>query len=259
MGKFGVILGSIAIMGLGSGCVGMKQHKKLEDQFERQEAYVKKHKNDMRQATRETTRVALKLREKELEVQKLKAKNKDLKYQLARAEKKIQERPVAPAPASYKKEAPKQAPIAEPKTLPTSYKAAPSTPSIHGFKVNSKSQGIVLDQARVFAPGSARLTKSGKSTLAKLAKAVNSSEYRRYNVRVEGHTDSSPITRSKSVKDNWQLSGMRARAVLNYLESRGVSSKRLSFAGYSYYKPFTSDKSKAGKAKNRRVEVLLVE
>ncbi|MDF1666923.1 MAG: OmpA family protein [Planctomycetota bacterium] len=257
MGKFGVILGSIAIMGLGSGCVGMKQHKKLEDQFQRQEAYVKKHKNDMRQATRETTRVALKLREKELEVQKLEAKNKDLSYQLVRAEKKANERPTAPA--SFKKESPQTAAVQAPKTLPTSYSNAPATPSISGFKVNSKSNGIVLDQAKVFASGSARLTKSGKSTLAKLAKAVNKSEYRRYKVRVEGHTDSSPITRSKTVKDNWQLSGMRARAVLNYLESRGVSSKRLSFAGYSYFKPFTKDSSKSGKAKNRRVEVLLVE
>jgi chemotaxis protein MotB len=253
MGRIGVIIGSIAVMSLASACVSLKEHGALKDQFQKQEAYVAQHRNDVRQASRETTRVALKLRQRELEIQKLQTQNKDLKYKLARTAKKSQETPTAKASFS-------KAQSARAKPQPASAFQPPSAASaievkISGFRINSKSRGIVLDQAKIFAPGSARLKKNGKVVLSKLAKTLNSGPYRSYKIRVEGHTDSSPITRSKSVRDNWQLSGMRARAVLNDLESKGISSKRLSFAGYSFHKPYTKDKS--AKASNRRVEILL--
>jgi chemotaxis protein MotB len=256
MGRLGIIVGSVLVVSMGSGCVGLSEHHTLKNQFEKQEAYVKRHKKDVQQASRETTRVAMKLREKELEVQRLEEQNKDLKYQLVRVAKKPAPTP-APAPASFSKSPAAKAKPQPASTAPGNYALTASSPRITGFKVNNKSNGIVLDQAKIFSTGSAKIKASGRKALSKLAKVFNSAKYRNNKIRVEGHTDTDPITRSKSIRDNWELSGMRARAVLNYLESKGVSSTRLSFAGYSFHKPFTSDKSKAGKVKNRRVEILL--
>jgi flagellar motor protein MotB len=103
----------------------------------------------------------------------------------------------------------------------------------------------------LFASGKADLTANAKKTLAKVAKALNSAEHKGHNVRVEGHTDTDPIRRSKW-KDNQQLSEARADAVAAYLQSQGVAGGRLSTVGYGSTQP------KATKALSRRVEVVVL-
>jgi chemotaxis protein MotB len=75
---------------------------------------------------------------------------------------------------------------------------------------------------------------------------------------VRGHTDNVPI-RYSDWKDNWELSGARARSVLHYLVSQeGFQRERVSFAGYGPTKPVASNNSASGRRKNRRAEIVVL-
>ena len=102
-----------------------------------------------------------------------------------------------------------------------------------------------------FDAGAATIKTSAKKSLDKVAAALKK-DYAGKDVRVEGHTDSDPIRRSKW-KSNQELSEARAKAVRDYLVKQGVDSGALSMVGYGSEKPRGADK-----AKNRRVEVVVL-
>jgi len=79
-------------------------------------------------------------------------------------------------------------------------------------------------------------------------------------IRIEGHTDSDPLKRTKNVyKSNWELSALRASNVLHYLvDSCRLDPKKLYIAGFGKHQPVASNKSKGGKKKNRRVEIVIL-
>ena len=117
---------------------------------------------------------------------------------------------------------------------------------------------ITVDNAILFKPGKSELSAQAKGTLARVATLLNE-KYSGSDVRVDGFTDNQQITRSRNEwADNWDLSGGRSRAVLLYLIERGVSAKRLAFAGYSDNKSVASNGTDAGRAKNRRVEIVVL-
>jgi flagellar motor protein MotB len=117
---------------------------------------------------------------------------------------------------------------------------------------------ITVDNAILFKPGKSELSAQAKGTLARVATLLNE-KYAGSDVRVDGFTDNQQITRSKNEwDDNWDLAGGRSRAVLHYLIERGVSAKRLAFAGYADNKPVASNGTDAGRAKNRRVEIVVM-
>jgi chemotaxis protein MotB len=116
---------------------------------------------------------------------------------------------------------------------------------------------IVLPSGVFFNSGKHTLNTGGKNTLKKVANLLNS-QYSKFVVSVQGHTDSDPIRRSKYA-DNYQLSAERAREVLNYLsKSGGIKNSRLQGAFYGPNKPVSSNKTAPGKKKNRRVELVLI-
>ena len=117
---------------------------------------------------------------------------------------------------------------------------------------------ITVDNAILFKPGKTELSSQAKATLARVATLLNE-KYAGDDVRVDGFTDNQAITRSKNDwDDNWDLSGGRSRAVLHYLIERGVSAKRLAFAGYADNHTVASNGTDAGRAKNRRVEIVVM-
>ncbi len=75
-------------------------------------------------------------------------------------------------------------------------------------------------------------------------------------VRVEGHTDSNPISTS-TFPSNWELSGGRASAVVRYFVGRGVPAGRIEMVGYGDNKPIGSNATDTGRQHNRRVEVVV--
>ncbi len=105
----------------------------------------------------------------------------------------------------------------------------------------------------LFSPGKAVLTSKAKSTLDEVIRRIKA-DYPNHDIRVEGHTDADPISRSKDLwEDNWDLAGGRARAVLHYLHDHGVAESKLGFAGYADQRPRGSDKPR-----NRRVEIVAI-
>jgi chemotaxis protein MotB len=116
---------------------------------------------------------------------------------------------------------------------------------------------ITLPDTLMFDSGKADLKSGVKATLDKIAAVLNK-DYAGDKIRVEGHTDNQPISKtSKNWDDNWELSTNRSLAVLRYLTSKGIDSKRVYAAGYSYFKPVAANDTAAGRAKNRRVVIVV--
>jgi chemotaxis protein MotB len=79
-----------------------------------------------------------------------------------------------------------------------------------------------------------------------------------YPIRVEGHTDNVPIY-TKRFPSNWELSTVRAVNVLKYFaDAGGIDPRRLSAVGYGESKPLVANISPQSRAKNRRVEIVLI-
>lgn len=121
-----------------------------------------------------------------------------------------------------------------------------------------RSQGkLALSESLLFSPGEALISEAGKTALVTLADALNAGTEL---VRVEGHTDSDPVSRTSTVwrNGNWELAGARALSVLVILEKAGVHGSRMHFVGRGPYMPIASNDSREGKARNRRVEIYVM-
>lgn len=129
-----------------------------------------------------------------------------------------------------------------------------------GVDVDERTRETVLtiENSILFKPGKAELSSQAKATLARVVATITE-QYPDHWVRVEGHTDNEPVVRSKDEwKDNWNLSGGRAQAVLHYLLERGLPAKDLGYAGYGEQRPIAGNGTEAGQAKNRRVEIVVL-
>jgi len=118
---------------------------------------------------------------------------------------------------------------------------------------------ITVNDEILFAPGEAKISSRGKSVLTQVAELLRST-YSGGAIRVEGHTDNTPIRKTrKKWASNWELSVARALSVVHYLiDSCGISAKRIHPAGYSMYHPVASNSTAAGRSRNRRVEIVIL-
>lgn len=117
---------------------------------------------------------------------------------------------------------------------------------------------IEIGEAALFASGQSDLTEQGAAVIRQLTKALR--EYPEYHIRVEGHTDSVPIGKNlkSRLASNWELSTARATAVVRYMRDvLGVDPARSSAAGYAQYRPVAGNDTKEGRAKNRRVRMVV--
>ena len=117
--------------------------------------------------------------------------------------------------------------------------------------------GYQLAGDLTFAVGSANLTAKGKKILSDVATQVKSYDGK---IRVDGHTDSDPVnkTKAKWPEGNIQLGAARAISVYKFLIEQGVPESKLSVASYASHRPAMEGKSSSAKAKNRRVEILMI-
>jgi len=123
-----------------------------------------------------------------------------------------------------------------------------TTVSQRGLKVR-----LVTDDL-LFASGSATLESQALGTLAEIGGVI--ADEHDHPVQVEGHTDDRRIA-SSQFPSNWQLSGARAGAVVQRLTVAGVNAGRLTLAGYGEEHPIAPNSTTAGRAANRRVEIIL--
>lgn len=113
---------------------------------------------------------------------------------------------------------------------------------------------VSLSEAGFFAPGDATVGSEAEAVLRELAQTLRTEEF---SIRVEGHTDSIPISNSK-YPSNWELSSARASSVLIKLTENGIAPERLSAAGYGGFQPVAENETPDGRAKNRRVDVVIL-
>lgn len=108
----------------------------------------------------------------------------------------------------------------------------------------------------LFDPGQVTIKQSAKANLDKVAAALKK-QYNAKPIKVQGHTDSDPIKHSHWAS-NMELSRARADSVKNYLIGKGVDAGRISSEGFGDTKPKETATTAAAKAKNRRVEIVVV-
>jgi len=113
---------------------------------------------------------------------------------------------------------------------------------------------ISLSEAGVFAPGDAALGPEAQVLIKTLAENLASHNFL---IRVEGHTDSTPISNTR-FSSNWELSTARAANVLQKLVENGIAPERLSAAGYGGFQPVADNSTPEGRAQNRRVDIVVL-
>ena len=115
---------------------------------------------------------------------------------------------------------------------------------------------VSMEEKLLFASGSWVVAEEGKNALRSVAKVLEQNPD--INVMIEGHTDNVPFNGSGQVKDNWDLSVMRATSIVKILlENKGINPKRITAAGRSQYLPVENSDTKEARAKNRRTEIIL--
>ncbi len=131
----------------------------------------------------------------------------------------------------------------------------------HGFAksvhVTIEQRGLairVLTDSLLFTSGSATLESHGEPLLTEIAALLNVDHV--HPIAVEGNTDNVPIT-GGAFPSNWELSTARASSVVRFLIAKGVDSQRLSAVGYAEQHPIATNSTPAGRALNRRVEIVL--
>lgn len=127
-----------------------------------------------------------------------------------------------------------------------------------GLKVHEKDGKVYvsMDDKLLFASGSWTINEQGLKAIKQLAQVLENETD--ISVNIEGHTDNVPYRGSGQVKDNWDLSVMRATSVVKaLLQSGNIAPTRLSASGRSEYLPLDENNTPEARAKNRRTEIIL--
>ena len=119
---------------------------------------------------------------------------------------------------------------------------------------------ISLADNMLYQSGSYEVNSRAQETLSKIAKIIT--DYKDYDVLIEGNTDNVPVSttsaKMKNIRNNWDLSALRASSVVQYLQDHfGVNPKRLTAGGRGEYNPVTSNDTEVGKQRNRRTQIII--
>ncbi len=123
---------------------------------------------------------------------------------------------------------------------------------------------FVFQSEVFFDSGQAALRPEGRAELDQLATAVIDLEKKippeiNWVLRVDGHTDTRPLSATSPFKTNWELSAARAISVVQYLIGKGVSPQRLAAAGFGEFQPIDPGTTEEAFSRNRRIELKLTE
>ena len=114
---------------------------------------------------------------------------------------------------------------------------------------------ISLADNMLYKSGSYEINDRAAETLSKIAKIIT--DYKDYDVLIEGNTDNVPISRP-NIRNNWDLSCLRASSVVQALQNNyGVDPKRLTAGGRGEYNPLQPNTTELGKQRNRRTQIII--
>ncbi len=119
---------------------------------------------------------------------------------------------------------------------------------------------ISLADNMLYKSGSYEINDRAAETLSKIAKIIT--DYKDYEVLIEGNTDNVPVNTSaasmKNIRNNWDLSALRASSVVQALQNQyGVDPKRLTAGGRGEYNPVTTNSTEVGKQRNRLTQIII--
>ncbi len=119
---------------------------------------------------------------------------------------------------------------------------------------------ISLADNMLYKSGSYEINDRAAETLSKIAKIIM--DYKDYDVLIEGNTDNVPVSTTsasmKNIRNNWDLSALRASSVVQYLQDHyGVDPKRLTAGGRGEYNPLTTNDTELGRQRNRRTQIII--
>jgi len=114
---------------------------------------------------------------------------------------------------------------------------------------------VSLADNMLYRSGSYEINERAKTTLSKISKIL--SDYKDFEVLVEGNTDNVPISRP-NIRNNWDLSALRASSVVQMLQNEfGIAPNRLSAAGRGEYNPVATNDTELGRQRNRRTQIII--
>ena len=115
---------------------------------------------------------------------------------------------------------------------------------------------ISLADNMLYKSGSYEINDRAAETLSKIAKIIM--DYKDYEVLIEGNTDNASAATMKNIRNNWDLSCLRASSVVQALQNQyGVDPKRLTAGGRGEYNPVTTNSTEVGKQRNRRTQIII--
>ena len=119
---------------------------------------------------------------------------------------------------------------------------------------------ISLADNMLYKSGSYEVNDRAEQTLSKIAKIIK--DYKDYDVLIEGNTDNVPVNTKavsmKNIRNNWDLSALRASSVVQYLQDHyGINPKRLTAGGRGEYNPIATNDTELGKQRNRRTQIII--
>ena len=119
---------------------------------------------------------------------------------------------------------------------------------------------ISLADNMLYKTASYEVNDRAAETLSKIAKIIT--DYKDYDVLIEGNTDNVPVNASapamKNIRNNWDLSALRASSVVQFLQTHyGVDPKRLTVGGRGEYNPVATNATEVGKQRNRRTQIII--
>lgn len=119
---------------------------------------------------------------------------------------------------------------------------------------------ISLADNMLYQSGSYEINDRAAETLSKIAKIIT--DYKDYDVLIEGNTDNVPVNaqseKMKNIRNNWDLSALRASSVVQYLQNHfGVDPRRLTAGGRGEYNPIVGNDTELGRQRNRRTQIII--
>jgi len=107
----------------------------------------------------------------------------------------------------------------------------------------------------LYKSGSYEISDKANATLSKIAKIIT--DYKDFEVLIEGNTDNVPISKP-NIRNNWDLSSLRASSVVQALQNNyGVDPKHLTAGGRGEFNPIASNDTEDGKISNRRTQIII--
>ncbi len=120
---------------------------------------------------------------------------------------------------------------------------------VEGDEMGAK---ITISDVLLFPPGGTKLSRSGLRVMKKISNILSQFKYQ---IKIVGHTDNSPIKTTR-FPSNWELSADRACEVVRFLVKQGIKPELLAAVGFSEFRPIGTNDTKEGRAQNRRVEII---